>query len=197
MCEVQEATCYLPRDKAPGPDGIDSEHLIFGGTDLSHHLAALFNTLLTLCYVPESFRTGYTVPIPKGPDKDIRIPSNYRGISLLSNISKVFEKLILKRLQKVISLNPLQGGFREGLSCSHTSFILQEAVQSNNLKAYVAFLDAQKAFDTVWHEGLFVKLMFLDIFLSYLGTGILIPPARCSGMGLFHVKSVLDTVCVR
>ena len=129
---------------------------------MSDHLAALFNTLLTLRYVPESFRTGYTVPIPKGPDKDIRIPSNYRGISLLSNISKVFEKLILKRLQKVISLNPLQGGFREGLSCSHTSFILQEAVQSirdNNLKAYVAFLDAQKAFDTVWHEGLFVKLI--------------------------------------
>ena len=95
VCEVQEATCSLPRDKAPGPDGIDSEHLIFGGTALSDHLAALINTLLTLRYVPESFRTGYTVLIPKGPDKDIRIPSNYRGISLLSNISKVFEKLIL------------------------------------------------------------------------------------------------------
>ena len=65
VCEVQEATCSLPRGKAPGPDGIDSEHLIFGGTALSELLAALFNVLLTLRYVPESFKTGYTVPIPK------------------------------------------------------------------------------------------------------------------------------------
>ena len=77
MCEVQEATCSLPRDKAPGPDGIDSEHLILGGTALSDHFAALFNTLLTLRYVPESFRNGYTVPIPKGQDIEIRISSNY------------------------------------------------------------------------------------------------------------------------
>ena len=162
VCEVQEATCSLPRGKAPGPDGIDGEHLIFGGTALSEHLAALFNVLLTIRYVPESFKTGYTVQFTKGPDKDIRIPSNYHGISLLSNVSKVFEKLILKRLLKVISLNPLQGGFREGLSCCHTSFILQEAIQSirdSKRKAYVDFLDAQKAFDTVWHEGLFVKLI--------------------------------------
>ena len=52
VCEVQEATCSLPRYKAPGPDGIDSEHLIFGGTALSDHLAALFNTHLTLRYLP-------------------------------------------------------------------------------------------------------------------------------------------------
>ena len=60
-----------------------------------------------------------------------------------------------------ISLNPLQGGFRPGYSCLHTAYILQEAIQhtrERNKKACVAFLDAKKAFDTVWHEGLFVKL---------------------------------------
>ena len=60
-----------------------------------------------------------------------------------------------------ISLNPLQGGFRSGYSCLRTAYILQEAIQHTrecNKKAYVAFLDARKVFDTVWHEGLFVKL---------------------------------------
>ena len=57
--------------------------------------------------------------------------------------------------------NPLQGGFREGLSCAHSAFVLQEAVQSlsdSGKMACVAFLDVCKAFDTAWHAGLLVKL---------------------------------------
>ncbi len=89
-------------------------------------------------------------------------PSNYRGISLLSNVAKLFEKLLLARMMTDgISINPLQGGFRAGYSSIHSTFIFQEAVQTLrdlDKKAYVAFLDVKKTFDTVWHEGLFVKL---------------------------------------
>ena len=81
---------------------------------------------------------------------------------LLSNLAKLFEKLLLTKISEDgISLNPLQGGFKPGYSSLHTAFILQEAIQSTreiNKKAFVAFLDVRKAFDTVWHEGLFVKL---------------------------------------
>ena len=94
--------------------------------------------------------------------KDKCNPSNYRGISLLSSLSKLFEKLLLLRLNNVsTSLNPLQGGFRRGFSCLHTAFIFQEAVaaiREQKKKAFVAFLDAHKAFDTVWHSGLMIKL---------------------------------------
>ena len=100
--------------------------------------------------------------IPKGCDKDLTNPSNYRGISLLSNISKLIEKLLLCKLQATnLHLNPLQGGFRSGFSSLHSAFIFQEAVQAirdRGKKAYVAFLDVRKAFDTVWHQGLFLKM---------------------------------------
>ena len=164
--EVQEASCSLSKGKAPGPDGLDSEHIIYGGTALADCLTVLFNTIVASQYVPKSFRNGFTVPFLKRPTKDCTNPSNYRGISLLSNLSKVFEKLLLKRLQNVIDLSPLQGGFRDSLSCSHSLFILQEAVQSireRKEKVYVTFLDAQKAFDIVWHPGLFVKLHRLGV----------------------------------
>ena len=112
--------------------------------------------------LPTVFQLSYIAPIPKDPKKDQTDPSNYRGISLLSNISKLFEKVILAKLQSSsLSLNPLQGGFRSGYSPAHTAFVLQEAIQSireNGKKAYVALLDVKKAFNTVWHQGLFVKL---------------------------------------
>ena len=120
-----------------------------------------FNAILATGHIPASFLHGHVIPIPKGHDRDLRDPSNYRGISLLSSISKVLEKVLINIISPDISLNPLQGGFRSGYSCLHTAYILQEAIQhtrERSKKAYVAFLDARKAFDTVWHEGLFVKL---------------------------------------
>ncbi len=123
-------------------------------------LTHLFNSIALVGYIPISFREGLLIPILKGPNK-ARPGQLYRGISLLSNFGKLFEKLLLSRLVPAVQLHPLQGGFRPGLTSSHTAFILQEAISSireSKKKAYVAFLDAQKAFDTVWHAGLPTKL---------------------------------------
>ena len=160
--EVSANIHSLPSKKAAGPDNITNEHLTFAGTLLSAILTHLFNAILPSGHVPICFRHGYIIPILKNRKKDKCKPSNYRGISLLSSQSKLFEKLLLLRLDNVsTSLNPLQGGFRRGFSCLHTDFIFQEAVaaiREQKKKAFVAFLDAHKAFDTVWHSGLLVKL---------------------------------------
>lgn len=159
--DVCMAIKSLSMGKAPGPDGIEPEHIRHAGEPLVTHLTLLFNAIANQGYIPKQFRVGLLIPILKGPNKDHRDPGNYRGISLLSNFAKLFEKLILTRLTLIVQLNPLQGGFRPGLSCTHTSFILQEAICSireQKKKAFVAFLDAQKAFDTVWHAGLLTKL---------------------------------------
>ena len=157
-----DAVQSLKLEKAVGPDGIEAEHILYSGPVVSQHLLDIFNAIISSCHIPEIFNLGFVIPIPKGKDKDQRIPANYRGISLLFNLAKLFEKLLLSKiLEEGITINPLQGGFRVGYSCLHSAFILQEGIQSirdAGKKAYVAFLDANKAFDTVWHQGLFVKL---------------------------------------
>ena len=125
-------------------------------------LSSLFNAILISGHIRAPFKLGLIIPIPKGHNKDSCIPTNYRGITLLLVIWKVFEKVLLHLVtDQQAQLNPLQGGFRPGFSCLHSTFILQGAifcVQERKKKVFVAFLDVKKAFDSVWHEGLLFKL---------------------------------------
>ena len=160
--EVSTVIQSLPRNKAAGPDHLSNEHLIFADVTLSSLLSTLFNAILSSGHIPTIFQQGLIIPIPKGRNLDLTNPSNFRGITLLSSISKVFEKLLLCHLSLFSSkLHPLQGGFIPGRGPLHSAFILQEvnlSIQEKKKKAYVAFLDVKKAFDTVWHEGLLFKL---------------------------------------
>ena len=162
--EVDEVVKSLKVNKTAGPDDIDPEHLLFGGLRLVSVLTLLFNAMMLACHIPPVFCQGLVIPIPEGHNKDLSNPSNYRGITILSDVSKLLEKLVIWRISELNpspTLNPLQGGFRSGHSCSHTALILQEAIASAceaGNKAFVAFLDVKKAFDTVWHAGLLVKL---------------------------------------
>ena len=91
----------LPLRKSAGPDHITYEHLIYAGPILPKVLTILFNTILCSAYIPSTFKHGYVVPLPKSHNKPLDDPSNYRGISLLSCISKLFEKLLLLHLGDV------------------------------------------------------------------------------------------------
>ena len=161
--EVKEAVLSLKLNKAAGQDNLDPEHLVYGGQSLIAYLTVLYNAIMATCHIPFPFLHGLVIPIPKGFNKDLTLPNSYRGITILSNAGKVFEKLLLCRIHEMVppsSLNPLQEGFRDGYSCLHTAFILQEAIQTTwegGKKCYVAYLDGRKAFDTVWHEGLLVN----------------------------------------
>jgi hypothetical protein len=65
-------------------------------------LTYILNSFFKLSYFPKSWKHSNVVPVPK-PGKDLSIPSIYRPISLLSSISKIFERVILKRLQNFIT----------------------------------------------------------------------------------------------
>ena len=91
--------------------------------------------------------------------------NNYRPISLLSNIDKIFEKIMYSRIIKFLESNkcfyPLQFRFRKQHSTNHTLINITENIRNaldSGQFACGIFVDLQKAFDTVDHEILLKKL---------------------------------------
>ena len=161
--DVTDECTHLTLKKAPGWDHIQPEHLKYGSQRLYNILTILFNAILINETVPMYFKRGLIVPIPKGTNKDRTDVDNYRGISLLPIMSKVFERVILKQLEGSVDafIDELQGASHKSCSSLHTSFVVHEAVAYALEKGsvpVVALLDTRKAFDTVWHNGLFYKL---------------------------------------
>ena len=121
-------------------------------------------------YIPVNFRRGVQIPLFKGKNLCSTDTNNYRGITLLSIFSKVFELVIWNRIEpwwkECETLSKYQGACRKGQSCIHTSLLLQETVASaleTNSKVIVSYFDVSKAFDTVWINGLFAKLHDMGI----------------------------------
>ncbi|GBN23342.1 putative RNA-directed DNA polymerase from transposon X-element [Araneus ventricosus] len=93
------------------------------------------------------------------PRQNRKLPGNYRPISLLSNIGKIYEKIILSRLKEEchdLSIIPNeQYGFRAGHGCiPHLLRVANTVTQGFNQKFYSVgvFLDVRKAFDRMWHN---------------------------------------------
>ena len=160
--EVYNLISKLKNRKAPGLDQVTSEHIKYSGKMMKNAIAWIFNGLIKLEFIPVSFKRGVIIPIPK-INKDTSIKGNNRGITLLPMLYKLFEKLALDRenvwLENTIC--DVQSCGKIHVSCLHTSFLVQQAIAHNVNKGetvYGAFLDTQKAFDTVWIKGLLYKL---------------------------------------
>lgn len=163
--EVQAAVQLGKRGKAAGEDGISYEHIAFGGQTLIYILSNLFTAMLKLSYAPDDLKKGVIITLFKGGNKRKDDPDNYRAITLSSVILKLFERILLTRIQLFDNIqppiHPLQGGFQKHFGCLMTSFMLRESInfaKENGSRLYVCFLDVRKAFDCVWHDGLFYKL---------------------------------------
>jgi retron-type reverse transcriptase len=107
--------------------------------------------------------------------KDPKFPQILRPIRLLSTTSKLFEKVILKILQKHIDerglLNASQFGFRAGHSTTLQCMRLTDHVTlnlNNKISTVAVFLDNEKAFDTIRHSGLLYKLSKLEFSTSLI-----------------------------
>lgn len=155
----------LDPSKATGPDGIPVIVLQKCSPELSPILSKLFRKCVAESCFPSSWKVASVVPVFKnsGERSD---PKNYRPISLLSVISKIFESLINSSLTQHLDSNKLlsdhQYGFRAGRSTADALTVISERIlQSLDVcgETRAIALDISKAFDKVWHAGLIHKLM--------------------------------------
>ncbi|KAL4132544.1 hypothetical protein QTP88_009673 [Uroleucon formosanum] len=165
--EVKYTISKFPRKKSPGYDLITAEVLNQLPKKVIILLTYIYNSMLRLSYFPLLWKYSSVILILK-PKKPPDCPSSYRPISLLPILSKVFEKMLLKKLTKTVeetkALPDSQFGFRSKHSTIHQIHRLVDKISfSLEEKQYCtgAFLDVSQAFDRVWHAGLLFKLKLI------------------------------------
>jgi hypothetical protein len=157
--DVKGSISRAKNNKAPGLDSITNELLKNGGDSLVKCLTDLFNRFLYIEKTPNEWNKGIIIPIyKKGNKNDL---DNYRGITLTSCVSKIFNRLVCNQITNFLEnnnvLTEVQGGFRKDHRCDDHIFNLKSIIatrSAENKSTYLAFLDFRKAFDTVWREGL-------------------------------------------
>ena len=157
--EVERVVLDLKNKKSAGIDKIKSEVLKEIVLDIKKPLAHLINTAIEDGVWPDPFKTAIVKPIYKSGDKTN--VSNYRPISLLTSLNKVFETIIKDRVNKYLNkykiISEHQFGFREGRSTQDAVALLVHEIFKNvneGKAAACVFLDLAKAFDTVSHHKL-------------------------------------------
>lgn len=158
--EFEAAIERLPLHKSADSEDIVGEFIRNGGKVLQKLLLSLINLAWEKEKVPHIWGTGIVVSLYKAGDSTD--PGNYRGITLISIIRKLFSTMVRLRLEKKVALHESQCAFRHDRSCIDHIFTMAQLVHESgatNRALYAFFLDIKKAYDVVWREGLFYKLM--------------------------------------
>jgi Reverse transcriptase (RNA-dependent DNA polymerase)/Endonuclease-reverse transcriptase len=153
----------LRPDSAAGPDNIHPKLLVECAEELAEPLCLIFRRSLSNNEVPADWKTATVAPIfKKGKRTD---PGNYRPVSLTSVPCKVLESIIKDNVMRHLMTNNLlkdsQHGFMPNRSCTTNLIEFMETVTMNVDKGRpvdIFYLDFSKAFDSVPHERLMIKL---------------------------------------
>ena len=162
VSEILDLLRGQSNDKATGMDGLSGESLKFADPILAVLLSICFTCMFKHCYLPSSMLDSVIVPLVNNRNGDLSNKNNYRPIALSSTISKVFESVILYRLEEYLWTTDNQFGFKTGHSTDLCVYALTEFIEYFkrwSTSVYVAFLDAGKAFDKINHWVLFKKLI--------------------------------------
>ena len=164
MDELETSITMLKNNKSSGHDLILNEFILNASVQVKCVLLLLFNCVLKLEYFPSHWCVGSIVPVFKKGDKNE--VNNYRGITLLSCLGKLFTRVLNNRLNDWAESNTIltesQFGFRKGRSTSDCLFILHgliEILLARGKKMYCCFIDYEKAYDYLDRTALFYKLI--------------------------------------
>ena len=171
--EVRSAIRSMKSNKSPGTDGLAPTIFKLFGDSLLDILTSLYNQVLHTGQYPREWGVGLIKPIHKSGDRSV--PNNYRGITLLNVMGKIFSTILNGRLRYWAELNGLlnesQFGFRPGHKTTDPIFILHSAIQAGFTRktaTFACFVDFQKAFDSVEHQLLWQKLARLGVSNKFL-----------------------------
>ena len=165
ISEITDVIKHLRDGKQPGIDGLSYEFFKNCNNNLTTYLCYLFNVILDTGIYPSQWSEAIISPLhKKGSKSDV---SNYRGLSLLCTISKIFTKILNTRLMTWAERNGLideaQGAYRKGRSTTDHIFTLHSIIQKHLCRSggrfYVAFIDFSRAFDSVPHSVLWYRML--------------------------------------
>lgn len=160
--DISEALSKTKNGTAAGVDHIYPEFIKNSGPRTRTWLARFYTDILLSGNLPGLFKRSKIIALLK-PGKDATDASSYRPIALLSVCLKLFERLILNRIEEDIEkvIPPEQAGFRKGRSCTDQVLALTNFIENGYdkmQKTAVSFVDLTAAYDTVWKKGLILKL---------------------------------------
>lgn len=171
--EIKKIIKNLKSKKSPGNDNISNMLVKNLTTKAIVQLFYIIKYNLIFLHFPNKWKTAIVIPIPK-PNKDPLFPQNYRPISLLPTFAKIFEKIILTRLENFTEQNklliPEQFGFRKSHSTILQLFRITNKIvhnYNNRKTSALLLLDIENAFDSVWHEGIISRMITYN-FPDYL-----------------------------
>ena len=168
LTEINNAIEQLKCGKSGDEDQLLNEFFVSGRDILSPYLVSLFSFIFDTGIFPGGWGEGLIVPLHK--KVSMLNPTNYRGITLLSVLGKLFTRILNNRsdgwAEKYQIYIEAQNGFRRERGTADSAFILSNIIDdflAQGKKLYAYFVDYSKAFDYVVHDNLWYKLFKLGL----------------------------------
>lgn len=151
-------------NRAAGPDNIHNILIRNYPDQAVEFLTAIYNASFRLGALPPRWKHAHVLLFPK-PGKDLTNAANYRPISLTATVCKIMERIIKRRLDHFMethnTLPDTQAGFRQGIDIIDQILKVLTPIEQGWTQGHTSImvaLDMQRAFDSVWLDGLRYKL---------------------------------------
>lgn len=205
--ELSGVLCRAKNNKAPGMDRIPNEYFKNAPTEFLEKLLTVYNNIYSGS-IPSGFKKSIIFPLfKKGDPSDA---ANYRGISFMDSVAKIFCAMLLERLNMWIEgkhiLCENQAGFRRHYGTVDHIFTLFSLIKLRFVKKkklYVFFVDFKTAFDSISRNALFYKLYALGLSSKFIKTIKNMYEGSCSAVwdgerlsDWFHTNSGVKQGCV-
>ena len=171
--EIKDAVFSQKNGKSCGLDNLCAEIFKTSYDIISPFLLKLFNRLFANGEYPKAWGEGIIVPIFKSGDTDDT--QNYRGITLINVLGKIYSQVLLNRVskwsEKHEKLSANQFGFQKGKSTVDCIFLLYSVISkvlNSGEKLYCCFIDYEKAFDRIDRSLLWHKLIFENVSSKFV-----------------------------